>query len=147
MERLTTSPQFHYIMKLLTEKQKQTIAEKYPLRSQDNKQGNAVCVAKFFMDGWTWYILEGSFEDGDFMMFGVVVNAWGNEYGYISFNELQNLTVYVNTPIGKLPVKVERDLYFKPTRLENIDDKELKKFLHRLYDREEVMAEKTAIEN
>ena len=82
-------------MRLLSEKQNREIESKYPLGSQDGKQGNAICVAKFFLGNYTWYITEGSYEDDDFMMFGVVVTDSDAEFSYISYNEMQSLRMYV----------------------------------------------------
>ena len=81
-------------MRLLSEKQNREIESKYPLGSQDGKNGNAICVAKFFLGNYTWYIIEGSYEDDDFMMFGVVVTDTDAEFSYISYNELQSLRMY-----------------------------------------------------
>lgn len=124
-------------MKLLTDKQKEEIAAKYPLYSQDGKGRKAICVAKFFLGNFTWYITEGSIQDDDFLMFGVTCTGRECEFGYISFNELQSVEVKVNTPFGKLPLKVERDLYFKPCSIEGIKDPYLKSFLNRLYPKDE----------
>ena len=122
---------------LLTKKQKENINKKYPLYSQDGKRKNAVCVAKFFIGDQTWYITEGFFEDGDFCMFGIAINGWGAEYGYVSYKELQYIKVNVKTPFGKMPQSVERDIFFTPKPLCDIKDKALQKFLSRQYDDEE----------
>lgn len=127
-------------MLLLTKKQKENINKKYPLYSQDGKGMNAICVAKFFVGNWTWYVTEGSYEDGDFLMFGIVINGWGDEYGYTSYNELQKLKVEVKTPFGVLPISVERDKYFEPKPLCKIDEPGLKNFLSRLYGNEKKAA-------
>lgn len=125
-------------MRLLTDKQKANIATKYPIKSQDSKERNAICVAKFFLGSWTWYILEGEIEnDGDFLMFGIVINGMGDEYGYVSFNELEKIEIKVKTPFGILPLKVERDIYMKPCPLDKIHDHQLQQFLNRLYPKEE----------
>ena len=112
-------------MKLLSEKQNREIENKYPLGSQDGKKGNAVCVAKFFLGNYTWYIIEGSYEDDDFMMFGVVVTETDAEFSYISYNELQNIRMY-----GYMCV--ERDRYFDKCKLLDIKDDMLQKFLKQL---------------
>lgn len=124
-------------MKLLTDKQKQEIAVRHPLYSQDGKGKKAICMAKFFLANWTWYIMEGNIQDDDFLMFGVTCTGRECEFGYISFNELQSVEVKVKTPFGMFPLKVERDLGFKPCRLEEIDDAYLQSFLNRLYPKEE----------
>lgn len=112
-------------MRLLSEKQNREIESKYPLGSQDGKNGNAICVAKFFLGNYTWYIIEGSYEDGDFMMFGVVVTDTDAEFSYISYNELQSLRMY-----GYMCV--ERDRYFDKCKLLDIKDDMLQKFLKKL---------------
>ena len=112
-------------MRLLSEKQNREIESKYPLGSQDGKKGNAVCVAKFFLGNYTWYIIEGSYEDDDFMMFGVVVTETDAEFNYISYNELQNIRMY-----GYMCV--ERDRYFDKCKLLDIKDDMLQKFLKQL---------------
>lgn len=112
-------------MRLLSEKQNREIESKYPLGSQDGKKGNAVCVAKFFLGNYTWYIIEGSYEDDDFMMFGVVVTDTDAEFSYISYNELQSLRMY-----GYMCV--ERDRYFDKCKLLDIKDDMLQKFLKQL---------------
>lgn len=112
-------------MRLLSEKQNREIESKYPLGSQDGKKGNAICVAKFFLGNYTWYIIEGSYEDDDFMMFGVVVTDTDAEFSYISYNELQSLRMY-----GYMCV--ERDRYFDKCKLLDIKDDMLQKFLKQL---------------
>ncbi len=110
-------------MKLITKKIEKEL-EKYPLYSQDNKGGDAICSAKFFYPGgaWTWYITEAYLKTGE--LFGVTINGSGDgEYGYLSLNELQNLKV---NGLG-----VERDITFEPTALKNINDPYLKKFLEK----------------
>ena len=109
-------------MELLSDKQKMKIAADYPLYSQDSKGKKAVCVAKFFIANWTWYILEGNFVEGKFMMFGIVLNHMDDEYGYLPIEDLESVDLKCKTPFGILPLKVERDLYFKPTTLEKIND-------------------------
>lgn len=108
-------------MKLSSEKQNREIASKYPLGSQDGKRGDAVCVAKFFLGNYTWYITEGSYEDGDFMMFGVVVTDTSAEYSYISYNEMQIVC-------GACVVRES----LKACKLSDIKDDMLQKFLKQL---------------
>lgn len=104
---------------------KEHISSSYPLYSQDGKGTNAVCVAKFFIGNWTWYILEGSFEGGDFMMYGIIINSLYTEYGYVSLNEMETVNIH-----GCI---IERDLYFKEQSLKNIDDKQLQEWLSSFY--------------
>lgn len=108
-------------MKLSSEKQNREIASKYPLGSQDGKRCDAVCVAKFCFGYYTWYITEGSYEDGDFKMFGVVVTDTSAEYSYISYNEMQSVC----------DACVVRES-FKACKLSDIKDDMFQKFLKQL---------------
>ena len=46
--------------------------------------------AKFFLPGtgWTWYVTEGSQQEGDFLFFGFVVGL-ESEFGYFLLSELE----------------------------------------------------------
>ena len=118
-------------MKLLTSEIKKRLA-KYPTYSQDGKKKEAVAVCKFFLcqGAWTWYVLECDAEYN--IAYGITINGAGEgEYGYFSLPELQK----VRTRYG---LGVERDIYFKPTKLGDIkDDTYLKIFLSKLYDKED----------
>lgn len=97
--------------------------KKYPLYSQDGKGAEAVCTAKFFLcwGAWTWYVLE---YDGEDTCFGIVINGQGEgEYGYFSLKELQSVNA------GPFEFAVERDKYFDPIKVGEIDDSYLKKFI------------------
>lgn len=66
-------------------------------------------IVKFFSpySQYTFYCVEGEREpdnDNDIRMFGLVVNEYGQEWGYSSFNELN--TCYR----GSLPL-IERDCW------------------------------------
>ncbi len=98
-------------MKLMTKAIENTLA-KYPLYSQDGKGGNAVALCKFFLQGYTWYVLEGEKKGDDYLFFGIV-NGVEKEYGYFTLSQLQQVR-------GRWGLKVERDLYFKPTRVKDI---------------------------
>ena len=92
-------------MQLLTKQMKEQISNTYPLYSQDGKGKEAICITKFFIANWTWYILEGNFEKDDFMMYGIVINGISNEYGYVSLNEMESVNVH--------GFEIERDRYFE----------------------------------
>lgn len=92
-------------MKLIT-KQVAEQMSKYPLYSQDGKGLEAVVTAKFFLQNFTWYVLEW---DGDDTFFGVV-DGNVTEYGYFSLRELESLR-------GMFGLKVERDTGFGPQTL------------------------------
>ncbi len=92
-------------MKLIT-KQVAEQMSKYPLYSQDGKGLEAVVTAKFFLQNFTWYVLEW---DGEDTFFGVV-DGHVTEYGYFSLRELESLR-------GMFGQKVERDTGFEPKTL------------------------------
>lgn len=89
-------------------------AKKYPLYSQDGKQGDAKVIARLFTpySNYTWYILELNAETGE--AFGYVVGP-EPEYGYICTNELQQCRQKVRF-FGKIieMQAVERDVTIKP---------------------------------
>ncbi len=83
-----------------------------PLYSQENKNGDAIAYVKLFTPDshFTWYILE--IDDDNNLCFGYVVADF-NEYGYFTLLELESLR-------GPLNMRVERDIYFNPTRIADI---------------------------
>jgi len=105
-------------MKLLTEEIRKQLP---PLYSQDSLGGKAVAYVKFFTpdSNWTWWAIEGSpvtnndGEEIDFHFFGFV-EGHVKELGYFMLSELTS----VRGPMG-LPI--ERDLYWQPRTLEEID--------------------------
>ena len=104
----------------------------YPIHSQDDKEKDAICVAVFAIANVRWFILEGSKEDNDTCLFGIVVGLQEDEYGYISLNELSDIELdYREQGFGIL--RVVQVPYFKPCPIGKIADKRLQKFLNRLY--------------
>lgn len=117
-------------MQLLTDADR-ALLEKYPLYSQDNKKAEAVVILKYFLPGTaaTWYVLEGSPEEyeaegggtyEDITFFGYVegIVEGGEEYGYFTLKQLEEIEVKVPVIIdgkesGALPCKVEKDLYLR----------------------------------
>jgi len=95
-------------MKLLTEEIRKKLP---PLYSQENLGGKAVVYVKFFTpdSNWTFWATE---FDGKDIFFGLV-EGHCKELGYFSLSELQGLR-------GPLGLPVERDLYWRPKRLEEI---------------------------
>lgn len=104
----TVKPGF---MKLITKQIENQLA-KYPIYSQDSKGGEAVAVCKFFLQGYTWYVLEANKNGNDYEFFGIVDGEY-KEYGYFTLSELQSLR-------GRWGLTVERDMYFKPTQVKDI---------------------------
>lgn len=98
-------------MKLIT-KQLQKDLAKYPLYSQDGKGEDAVVVCKFFLQGYTWYVLEAEKADNGYEFFGIIVGQH-TEYGYFTLSQLKNVR-------GKWGLGVERDRGFKPTNVKDL---------------------------
>jgi hypothetical protein len=94
-------------MELLTDELRKILP---PLYSQDGEK-DPVIYAKFFTpdSNWTWYVTEGSEEDGEFRFFGYVI-GFEKEWGYFLLSELQEAR-------GPWGLSIERDLYFKATPL------------------------------
>lgn len=82
-----------------------------PLYSQDGKGGRIIAYVRYFCpdSSWIWYGCE---FDGKDTFFGLV-EGFEKELGYFSLTELESAR-------GKMGLPIERDLYFKPTRLVDI---------------------------
>ncbi len=91
-------------MELIPQEVKQQIPKLY----ETEEQNNSIVYVKLFLDSWTWYITEISIDND--ICFGYVVSPFGAELGYFSLNEIKSIK-------GSLGLDVERDLFFKPTRL------------------------------
>lgn len=98
-------------MKLIT-KQLQKDLAKYPLYSQDGKGEDAVVVCKFFLQGYTWYVLEAEKADNGYEFFGIIVGQH-TEYGYFTLSQLESVT-------GQWGLRVERDRCFKATKVKDL---------------------------
>lgn len=100
----------------------------FPLYSQDGKEEDAVCCAIFALGSVRWFILEGKVEENDTILFGIVVGLMEDEYGYISLNELSELSLNLASQgLGKLQVRQQAN--FQPTPLRNLNDQRLQRFL------------------
>ncbi len=118
--------------RLLTPQLAETL-KGYPLYSQDGKGKNAVCCAIFALGSIRWYIIEGSTEQGDTIMFGIVIGLAQDEYGYVSLNELSELEIDLSKHgLGKLQVRQQEN--FPPTPLSRLQDYRLQNFLARFDD-------------
>ena len=97
-------------MKLLDD---QLRARLPPLYSQEG-ESSPVVVCKLFLPGtgWTWYVTEGSEQEGDFLFFGFVVGL-ESEFGYFLLSELESVR-------NGLGLGVERDLYFTEGKLTDV---------------------------
>ena len=69
-----------------------------------------IAIAKLFhsASSWTWYIIE---FDGKDMCWGLV-SGYEAEFGYFSLSELSKIV--------SLGLRVERDIFFRPTRVEEL---------------------------
>ena len=88
------------------------IAKPIPkLYKQDGLGDEAIVYVKFFCpwNSWTWYGLE---FDGKDTFFGWVV-GFEDELGYFSLDELKSIE-------GPMGLKIERDKFFKPTKLADL---------------------------
>ena len=76
--------------------------EKIPKLYSQDKNKNKKVYMKFFIGGWTWYVLE---FDGTDTFFGFVISPYEpeGEYGYFSLSELSNINVN--------GIEVDRDKY------------------------------------
>jgi hypothetical protein len=96
-------------MRLLTKE----IIKKLPKLYETERIAPAdkVAVAKFFhpVSDWTWYLIE---FDGMDACWGLV-SGHESEFGYFSLSEIGQL-------IGPMGLRVERDIYFKPTALKDL---------------------------
>ena len=113
--------------------------KQYPLYSQDDKRGDAVCVAVLGIGNIRWYIIEYHETEsrydgcspyvGEFTFFGIVTGMYQTEYGYFSLREMESIEVD-GSRYG-LPVKLHIEAIedFKPCILKEIKDKELQDFL------------------
>jgi hypothetical protein len=88
-----------------------------PIRSQESKGLDAIAPVKFFTpdSNWTWYATE---FDGEDIMFGLV-SGFEVEFGIFSLSELDEVRGGLNQPI-------ERDLYYEPKTLRELEDYERK---------------------
>lgn len=99
-------------MRIITKEIEERL-RRYPLYSQENKGEDALVICKFFLQGWTWYVLEAEkIENEDYLFFGLV-DGFEREYGYFTLSQLKEVR-------GHFGVMVERDAYFKPTSIKDL---------------------------
>jgi|SRR5205809_4984308 len=86
-----------------------------PLYSQEKTEDPIVHIKFFTPDSqWTWYVTEGSEEEGDFRFFGYVVGL-EREWGYFLLSDLSSAR-------GPLGLAIERDLSFSPTPFSKVKE-------------------------
>lgn len=98
----------------------------HPLYSQDGKKAEALVICKFFLGSITWYVIEGSEEENDYILYGLTCNDQAAEFGYTSLNEMEG--VEIETEIedgtgqdkGSITLEIERDKYFSPITLREL---------------------------
>jgi len=97
-------------VKLLTEE----LRSRLPALYAQEAVSDPVVYAKFFMPGtgWTWYVTEGSPQEGDFLFFGFVVGL-ESEFGYFLLSELESVR-------NQLGLGVERDMGFREGKLTDV---------------------------
>jgi hypothetical protein len=103
-------------MKLLTKE----LREKLPghRETENVPLDDKIAVIKFFnpVGSWTWYAVEGyETEDGDFMFFGWVDGDFP-EWGYFTLREMEAVKLFGGA------LGIERDIWFKPTPMKEIED-------------------------
>lgn len=115
-------------MKLVTREMAEGLPRLYS--TENIKLNDKIVVMKFFLMNFTWFILEGDIEvieqeekdnksentDFDVRMFCYVQNhsdEMCSEFGYVMLTQLEEVCV-------KGIWRVERDLYFKPTKLSEL---------------------------
>ena len=101
-------------MRLVTEELRKKIP---PLYSQE-KVKDPIAHAKYFTpdSSWTWYVIE---FDGKDTFFGYVDGIYP-EMGYFSLSELEG----VGGPLG---LRIERDLYWEPKPLSEVQKEVMEK--------------------
>ncbi len=91
-------------MELLTDELRKILP---PLYSQEKSDDPTVYIKFFTPDSnWTWFVTEGSEDEGDFRFFGYVQGQF-DEWGYFLLSELKAAR-------GPTGLAIERDLYFEP---------------------------------
>ena len=96
---------------LLTQEIRDTLPPLY--NSEKHPEKEAIAVVKFFSpySQWTWYAVE---FDGEDTFFGLV-DGFEMEYGYLSYSELEAVTVFGGVPA------VERDCGWSPRPVKEIE--------------------------
>ena len=103
---------------LLDEKSREKLP---PLYHGEERGLDALAQVKFFTpdSDWTWYASEFNGED---IFFGLV-SGFEVEFGYFSLKELQEAR-------GPMGLQIERDLFFEPETLGELEKKHRKDLYH-----------------
>ncbi len=105
----------------------------HQLYSQEGKKKDATCICVFHIGNIKWYVLEGQQEGEDFTIYSIVVGMGDTEFGYASLNEMEQIQIRTGLPICPI-AKIEQDKTFRPTKLKDIKDAEVRSFLCKIYD-------------
>ena len=125
--------------RLLTSELLEALAN-YPLYSQEHKKvSDQYAVALFHIGNIRWYILEGN-ADGDRFTFFTLVCGMGyeSELGYTDAGELAGIAVDASRyGMPGITLTVERVEDFKPCRLADIENEDVKNYVARFAEDEE----------
>lgn len=119
--------------RLLTSELLEALAN-YPLYSQGHKKiYDLYAVALFHIGNIRWYILEGNAEGDRFTFFTLVCGmGYESELGYADAGELASIAVDASRyGLPGILLTVERAEDFKPCRLGDIDDEDVKNYVAR----------------
>ena len=108
--------------------------DNYPLYSQENtKVCDLQAVALFRIGSIRWYVLEGNAEGDRFTFFTLVCGmGYESELGYTDAGELANIAVDASRyGLPGILLTVERAEDFKPCRLADSDDEDVKTYVAR----------------
>lgn len=119
--------------RLLTTELLEALAN-YPLYSQENtKVFDLQAIALFRIGNIRWYVLEGNAEGDRFTFFTLVCGMSDcTELGYTDAGELAGIAVDASHyGMPGILLTVERAEDFKPCRLADIDDEDVKNYVAR----------------
>ena len=122
--------------RLLTSELLETLAS-YPLYSQEHKKvSDLYAVALFHIGNIRWYILEGNAEGDRFTFFTLVCGmGYESELGYTDAGELAGIAVDASRyGMPGITLTVERVEDFKPCRLADIEDEDVKNYVARFME-------------
>ena len=122
--------------RLLTSEILEALAN-YPLYSQEHKKvSDLYAVALFHIGNIRWYILEGNAEGDRFTFFTLVCGmGYESELGYTDAGELAGIAVDASRyGMPGITLTVERVEDFKPCRLADIEDEDVKNYVARFME-------------
>lgn len=125
--------------RLLTPELLEALAN-YPIYSQEHKKvSDLYVVALLHIGNIRWYILEGNAEGDRFTFFTLVCGmGYESELGYTDAGELASIAVDASRyGLPGILLTVERAEDFKPCRLSDIEDEDVKNYVARFADDEE----------